>query len=112
MALKARLAGVRFFPCRTMGMDTCLALCTERYTQELQFVETDIQAWVLGSKVSRLPHCGQKHAPGGRIVATIVCGLTGLLICLPRRLGGECPDHTPPHTHQQPYPRVYHPDSP
>src|SRR5262249_29457906 len=62
---------------------------------------------------SRLPHCSQKHASGGLIVATIVRCLTGLLICLPRRLGRECPDHAPPYTHQQvPHPRVHHPGSP
>ena len=111
-APKAWLAYVRLFPGRTLGMDARLTMCPTRYTQERQFVETDIQAWILGSKVSRLPHCSQKHAPGGRIVATLVRCLTGLLICFPRRLGRECPDHAPPYTRQQPYPRVHHPDSP
>ena len=110
-ARKACLACVRFFPGSTLGMDTRLTMGPVRYTQECQFVETDIQAWVLGAKVPRLPHCRQKHAPGGRIVATVERSLTGPLICLPRRLGGERPDHAPPHTRQQPYPRVHHPDS-
>ncbi len=111
-AHKAWLACVRFSPGSTLGMDGRLTVRTTRCTQERQFVETDIQAWILGSKVSCRPHCSEKHAPGGRIVATIVRCLTGLLICLPRRLGRERPDHVPPYTHQQPYPRVYHPDSP
>jgi hypothetical protein len=97
-APKAWLAWVRFFSARTLGMDARLTMCITRYTQERQFVETDIQAWILGSKVARLPHCSQKHASGGLIVATIVRCLTGLLICLPRRLGRECPDHAPSHT--------------
>src|SRR5262249_23693411 len=110
-AHKAWLACGRFSPGSTLWTDTRLTMGTVRYTQERQLVETDIQAWVLGSKVSRLPHCSQKHARGGRIVATLVRRLTGLLICLPRRLGRERPDHAPPHTRQQPYPRVHHPDS-
>ena len=77
------LACVRFSPGSTLATDARLTMYTACYTQERQFVETDIQAWVLGSKVSRLPHCSQKHALGGRIVATIVRCLTGLLICLP-----------------------------
>jgi len=109
-AHKAWLACVQFFPRSTLAMDARLPVCTTRYTQQRQFVETDIQAWILGSKVSCRPHCSEKHAPGGRIVATIVRCLTGPLICLPRRLGRERPDHVPPYTHQQPYPRVYHPD--
>ena len=66
-----------------MGMDVRLIMDTLRYTQELQFAETDIQAWILGPKISRLPHCRQKHALSGRIVTTIVRRLTGLLILLP-----------------------------
>jgi len=56
-APKAWLACVRFSPDSTLGTDARLTMCTARYTQERQFVETDIQAWILGSKVSRLPHC-------------------------------------------------------
>src|SRR5262245_22497685 len=110
-ARQAWLACVRFFPGSTLGMDTRPTMSPARYTQELQFVETDIQARILEAKVSRLAHGRQKHAPGGRIVATIERRLTGLLICLPRRLGRERPDHAPSHTRQQPYPRVHHPDS-
>src|SRR5262245_22634407 len=108
---RAWLACVRFSPGSLLGMGTRPTMGTVRYTQERQLVETDIQARVLGAKVSRLSHCRQKHAPGGRIVATIVCRFTGLLIRLPRRLGRERPDHAPPYTRQQPYHRVHHPDS-
>src|SRR5215471_17330108 len=108
-ARKAWLACVRFFPGSTLGMDTRLTMGPVRHTQERQFVETDIQARILGAKVSRLSHGCQKHAPGGRIVATIERRLTGLLIGLPRRPGRERPDYAPPHAHQQPYPRVHHP---
>jgi hypothetical protein len=82
-----------------LGMDILLTIGTAHYTQERQFVQTDIQAWILGAKMLCLPHCGQKHTLGDRVVATLIGFLTGLLICLPRRLGRESPDHAPPHTH-------------
>ena len=100
MARQAWLACVRFFPGSTLGMDTRLTMGPVRHTQERQFVETDIQARILEAKVSRLAHCRQKHAPGGRIIATVERRLTGPLIGLPRRQGRECPDHAPSHTRQ------------
>ena len=94
------------FPRRVLGMEPrLLAAC---HAQQFQFVEADIQAWILRAKVSRLPHSGEKHPLRLSITATVIRCLTRLLIRFPRRQGRSCPADEPPRTRHEPSHHRYH----
>ncbi len=88
-----------FFPRRALRTELRLRLLASYHTQARQFIEADVQAWILWAKASRLPHSSEKHPLRLSITATAIRCLTRLLICFPRRLGRSCPANETPRTH-------------